>query len=87
MPPLKLSRAAELFTLRALEVAPDAGRADPRYALEICERLDCLPLAVELAAARTRIIPPPTLLARLDQAFARLVDGGRDLPERQQPLG
>jgi hypothetical protein len=86
VPPLKPARAAELFTARALEVAPDVGPTEQEVVLEICERLDCLPLAIELAAARTRVIPPRSLLARLDHAFTVLVDGARDLPERQRTL-
>lgn len=52
----------------------------------ICRRLDGLPLALELAAARTRLLPLPTLLQRLDQRLTLLTDGPRDLPARQQTL-
>jgi predicted ATPase/DNA-binding XRE family transcriptional regulator len=83
LPPL---RAAELFRERALQVAPGANAADPNVVMAICQRLDCLPLAIELAAARTDLLPPPALLARLDQALRIQTGGARDLPARQQTL-
>jgi len=73
-----------------------ARAADPAFALhdeaertavaQVCERLDRLPLAIELAAARTRLLRPVTLLQRLDQRLPLLTGGARDLPERQRTL-
>jgi len=53
---------------------------------EICRRLDGLPLAIELAAARTKLLPLKTLLERLDDPLALLVGGARDLPQRQHTM-
>src|SRR5213078_2065995 len=53
---------------------------------EICMRLDGLPLAIELAAARMKLLPPQALLARLDQRLAMLTGASRDVPARQQTL-
>jgi len=77
-----------LFVERAHAAAPGfeltVGNADA--VAEICRRLDGLPLAIELAAARVRLLPPQVLLARLDQRFSLLTGGARDLPERQRTL-
>lgn len=84
--PLPPQWAAELFLQRALQAAPAASATDPDVVAAICQRLDCLPLAIELAAARSDLLPPPALLARLDQAMKVLTGGARDLPARQQTL-
>jgi predicted ATPase/DNA-binding XRE family transcriptional regulator len=88
VPPLALGSAVELFVERAARAAPNGidARSDPEVVSEICRRLDGLPLAIELAAARTRILPPAALLGRLEQALTFLVGGARDMPERQQTL-
>src|SRR5581483_4055075 len=60
--------------------------ADIAAVAEICRRLDGLPLAIELAAARSRLFTPAALLARLTSRLRLLTGGMRDLPERQQTL-
>jgi predicted ATPase len=86
----RLSRvpAVALFVERVREVQPTfALTADNTQAIvEICRRLDGLPLALELAAARSTVLPPAALLARLEHRLPLLVHGARDMPERQQTL-
>ncbi|HET9494339.1 MAG TPA: tetratricopeptide repeat protein, partial [Chloroflexia bacterium] len=91
LPPLeRLSQyeAMRLFVERATDVRPDfrltVGNA--RAVAEICVRLDGLPLAIELAAARVRMLPPPLLLARLSRRLSLLTGGARDAPARQQTM-
>jgi predicted ATPase/class 3 adenylate cyclase len=76
--------AVELFVARAQTVMPDF-EPSPRTA-EICRRLDGIPLALELAAARLRHFGEETLLARLDRSLDLLTGGPADMPERQQTL-
>jgi predicted ATPase/class 3 adenylate cyclase len=83
--PLPESPAVELFRHRAAAVLPDAEVAY-ETAAEICRRLDRLPLAIELAAARTRVFEPDALLERLEERLPVLVGRARDAPERQQTL-
>jgi predicted ATPase/class 3 adenylate cyclase len=82
--PLSAVDATTLFVERARgigrEVEPDATIET------ICRRLDGLPLAIELAAARTRLLAPDRLLERLDSALPILTGGARDAPERQRTL-
>jgi predicted ATPase len=80
--------AIALFVERVREVQPAfALTADNAQAIaEICRRLDGLPLALELAAARSNVLPPEALLARLVHRLPLLVHGARDAPERQQTL-
>jgi predicted ATPase len=85
---LKSSPAVELFVDRARTVRPDfALTADNAVPVaEICRRLEGLPLAIELAAARTRLLNPAALLDRLARSLDALGTGTADLPERQRTL-
>jgi predicted ATPase len=80
--------AVALFVERVREVKPEfALTADNAQAIvEICQRLDGLPLALELAAARSNMLPPEALLARLEHRLPLLTHGARDVPQRQQTL-
>jgi predicted ATPase/class 3 adenylate cyclase len=84
VPPLSDADAVALFTERARAVRP-AFQANGQVD-EICRRVDNLPLAVELAAARTKVLLPQQLLERLDQSLPLLSGGVRDAPERQRTL-
>ena len=80
--------ATAFFVQRAGEVKPGFAPtdADAPAVAEVCRRLDGLPLAIELAAAWTRLLSPPALLARLDRRLPLLTGGPGDLPARQQTL-
>ena len=86
--PLAQNSAIELFAQRAAAVWPDfAVTSDNAEAVqEICSRLDGLPLAIELAAARTKILSPSAIMDRLHSRMQLLTGGALDLPERQQTL-
>ncbi|HEV8682538.1 MAG TPA: tetratricopeptide repeat protein [Actinomycetota bacterium] len=91
LPPLDVLsqyEAVALFIQRAKAVHPGFAVTDqnaPAVA-EICARLDGLPLAIELAAARVRVLSPDAILGRLQHRLALLTGGARDLPRRQQTL-
>lgn len=80
--------AMQLFVERAQVVKPDFTLTDEnaQSAAEICVRLDGLPLAIELAAARIKFLRPSAILTRLDDRFALLTTGMRDMPQRHQTL-
>src|SRR5262249_25232537 len=90
--PLSVDDAVSLFVERAGAAAPPANQPDPsdprdRRILEgICRRLDGLPLAIELAAARLRTVPFATLAAEIEDRFGPLVRGARTAVPRQQTL-
>src|SRR5262245_14086142 len=91
LPPLAVLAqypAVELFIARARDVRHDFALTDesaPAVA-EICYRLDGLPLAIELAAARIKLLAPHALLGQLGDRLKLLTGGARDLPHRQQTL-
>jgi len=91
LPPLEVLSQYEaviLFIQRAQAVRPGftvTNENAPAVA-EICARLDGLPLALELAAARVRLLTPQAILARLESRLTLLTGGARDLPARQQSL-
>jgi predicted ATPase/class 3 adenylate cyclase len=82
--PLEVGPAVTLFVARAplLELTPE----NQAVVEAVCRRLDGLPLALELAAARLRLLTPGALLERLDHALDVLTSGSRDAPGRQQTL-
>jgi predicted ATPase/DNA-binding CsgD family transcriptional regulator len=88
VPPLDIPAATQLFVTRARSVTPDfALTADNAAAVSaICTRLDGLPLAVELAAARIHALSPAALLARLDRSLPLLTGGPRDQPARLRTM-
>ena len=85
LPELDLPTTAELFEQRARAARPDADL--PAQAVrELCGRLDGLPLAAELAAARVRVMSVAEIARRLDDGFAVLRGGARDAPQRHRTL-
>jgi predicted ATPase/class 3 adenylate cyclase/Tfp pilus assembly protein PilF len=88
VPPLPESDAVMLFVERARAVRPDFALTDETGLIvaEICERLDGLPLAVELAAAWSKVLPPAALLRRLERRLELPASRSADVPARQSTL-
>jgi len=88
VPPLPTDDAVSLFAARAQAVDPAFAVDDTNLAhiAHVCRRVDGLPLAIELAAARTRVLPPAAIAERLGRALDLLTGGARDVPERQRTL-
>jgi predicted ATPase len=84
VPPLLDEEAVDLFRERARSVYP--GFEPDEHVAEICRRLDGLPLAIELAAARVKVLAPAALLERLEHPLPMLTGGARDAPDRQRTL-
>jgi predicted ATPase/DNA-binding NarL/FixJ family response regulator len=83
------SPAIALFIQRVQAVQPDFQLTEENAptVTEICARLDCLPLAIELAAARIKLLPPRTMLEKLlESSLQLLTSGARDMPARHQTL-
>jgi predicted ATPase len=85
---LPSSAAIELFAERARAVRPDFEISDSNgtHVAEICQAVDSMPLAIELAAARVRVLRPSEIADRLQRTLPLLVEGARDRPERQRTL-
>ena len=84
--PLEPPTAAELFTERAIQAGARHDELDPALVDAICHGVDRLPLAIELAAARARLLPLAVLLDHLQQSHDLLSDGAHDLPDRHRTL-
>ena len=85
LPELRLATSVELFTQRARAARPGV-ELPPDAVAGLCRHLDGLPLAVELAAARVRVLSVPEIARRLGDRFALLRGGARDVPERHRTL-
>lgn len=85
---LATTPSVALFVQRASAVQPGftLNQSNALAVAEICVRLDGLPLAIELAAARTRVLSPQLLLERMEKRLELLTQGARNLPKRQQTL-
>jgi predicted ATPase len=83
--PLSVKEAARLFSIRALSADPDF-ESEPQVVERLCQGLDCLPLAIELAAARSRLLSPSQMLERLEDRFSLLKSSAPIRGARQQTL-
>ncbi len=85
---LKVNEAVLLFADRAMTAKPSFGLSPENTSdiAAICARLDGLPLAIELAAARAKVLSPAAILSKLENRLNLLTGGARDLPERQQTM-
>ena len=83
-----LAPAVELFLLRGRQVNPQLGRdpSDVVWIERICQRLEGIALAIELAASRSNVLSPALMFAELDNRFSVLAGGPRDLPRRHQTM-
>ncbi|MBV8432636.1 MAG: MFS transporter [Solirubrobacterales bacterium] len=88
VPPLAQASAVELFVERVQEQTPSFSPSpeDREYVAAICRRVDYLPLAIELAAARARVLAPKEILDRIGGRLDLLTDGRRDAPDRHRTL-
>ncbi|HKP15760.1 MAG TPA: BTAD domain-containing putative transcriptional regulator [Gemmatimonadaceae bacterium] len=88
VPPLASAEAIQLFVERARATLPSftLTKANTDAVSEICRRLDCIPLAIELAAARVRVLSPEQIARRLDDAFRLLTSGSRTALPRHRTL-
>jgi predicted ATPase len=84
VPPLAHEEAVALFVERVRATKPDFE--PDQYVPDVCRRLDNLPLALELAAARSKVLVPAQMLQRLERRLPLLTTGERDAPERQRTL-
>jgi predicted ATPase len=83
--PLAEAPAVELFRQSAATVDPEFDAPYERLS-QLCDRLECIPLAIELAAARVKVLSAEDLLTRLDRRLSLLTGGPRDAPARQRTL-
>lgn len=86
--PLPTASAIDMFAERARAVKPEfeVTEANESDVITIVTGLDCVPLALELAAARVRVLPPSAMVRRIGKTLPLLVDGARDHPDRQQTM-
>ncbi len=88
VPPMRCEEAMQLFIERARSVRPDFAldKGEDALLIQVCQQLDGLPLAIELAAARLRVLSLAQIAARLDDRFGLLTGGNRLAPPKQQTL-